>query len=466
MKNTLLAFLLLTTIKLSATHVSGLQITYTYKGTLNDSSRNYMIGLNMFAKCGGQSIVLPQNIDLCIYNAQNSTLYKTINIKKTYTYNHTDCSYGCLTEGLYQTMVNLPANNNGYIISYNICCRPIMINLMLDQQGLSYQGLRTFTTIPANINNSSPRYNLIGTIYTKPNSIDTIDFSYTDSDNDSVVLKSATSLIGGSLNNNYPGCSVQYESNQDVTYNAGYSSALPFGQNGIFTTSSDNSSIHLKSLNEGHFAVAYNLSEYRNGILINESHIESSVIFSNSLINKPNGIKLTGIRENYKNVKLNWSSICPMQISSQVLERSFNSNSNFTPISQVPDEINTYTDTSLPYKTPIYYRIKALDSDGNTILSDTFMVVLFSSGIDDFNSDDLQFKINPNPSHQVFNLTSEINVSEYSIYNTNGQLQMQVNLTEPSLKTEIDLKEFPADIYFIKVTLNNGWIQVSTLIKE
>ncbi|HEY1047183.1 MAG TPA: T9SS type A sorting domain-containing protein [Bacteroidia bacterium] len=466
MKKTLLAFVLFSAIRLTATHVSGVQISYTYKGTQNDSSRNYLIGLNMFAKCGGQSILLPNSVDLCIYDIDQNKLFKTISIDKTYSYNHKDCSLGCLNECLYEKMVNLPANNNGYIVSYIICCRPIQDNLLLDQNGLSYQGLKTYTTIPAKINNSSPKYNLTKTIFTKPNGTDSIDLILTDSDNDSVVVSIANSLIGGSLNDNYPGCSAQYGLDQDVTYNAGYSSIYPFGQNGVFAISNDFKSIYVKSLNEGHFAVAYNVSEYRNGTLINVSHIESSVIFSNSLLHKPNGIKLTGSRENYKNVILNWNSLCPMQISNQVLERSFNSNNNFTFLAQVSNEINTFKDTSLPYKTPIYYRVKALDADSNTIISDTFTVVLFSSGLDNFNSNNLQFNIKPNPSHQVFHLTSQMDFSEFSIFNANGQLQMQTNMTEPSLKTEIDLTEFPVGIYFIKVTLDNGWIQVSTLIKE
>lgn len=466
MKNTLFLIVLLSAIRLTATHISGVQITYTYKSTQNDSSRNYLIGVNMFAKCGGQSIVLPGSIDLCIYDKDQNKLYKNININKTYSYTHNDCSFGCLNEYLYEKMVNLPANSNGYIVSYVICCRPIQNNLLLDQNGLSYQGLKTYTTIPAKINNSSPKYNLTGTIFTKPNSTDTFDLIIKDSDNDSVVLSTTNSLIGGSINDNFPGCSAQYGPNQDVTYSAGYSSVYPFGLNGTFAITDNATSILLKSLNEGHYAVAYNVSEYRNGLLINESHIESSVIFSNSLLEKPNGIKLKGDRENYKNVILNWNTICPIQISNQVLERSLNSSNNFTPLAQVSNEINTYKDTSLPYKTPIYYRVKALDVDGNTIISDTFSVVLFSSGLADFNSDELYFKISPNPGNQLFQLNSKIEFSNLSIFNSNGQIQKQLNMNGSSFQTEIDLTEFPSGIYFVKVTFNNGWTQVSTLIKE
>lgn len=75
------------------------------------------------------------------------------------------------------------------------------------------------------------------------------------------------------------------------------------------------------------------------------------------------------------------------------------------------------------------------------------------------------FKVFPNPSEGVFNLTGENTIKEYVVFNSAGQVVNSVSSVGNS-RTSVDLSGMPKGVYLIKVTDDKGVNHmVKTMIK-
>ncbi len=102
-----------------------------------------------------------------------------------------------------------------------------------------------------------------------------------------------------------------------------------------------------------------------------------------------------------------------------------------------------------------YYRLKQIDFDGKTELSD-IKFVRMAEDIDEVN-------VYPNPAYDFVNISASSNFEIAAIYDINGQLIKQVTLNGPA---RIDLLDLESGAYFVRVSSSTGDdLAVTKLIK-
>lgn len=172
----------------------------------------------------------------------------------------------CVEEAIYQQVVNLPASTNGYILSYQRCCRgPAVTNLVSPEN----QGLTLTVRIPPAseaICNSSPRFNNTPPLLLCANQELVFDHSATDPDGDVIVYELVQPFQGGTdvAPAPDPASPPPYS---PVVWGGGYSQTAPFGTAPI----SINPSTGLLTATPevpGLYVVGVAAKEYRSGILI------------------------------------------------------------------------------------------------------------------------------------------------------------------------------------------------------
>ena len=196
-------FLIGSFLPVSAKHITGGEIIYDYKGPGSSNSKLYHVTVRLFRDnltVGGAA--MPPIIRLGIFNNSNNTLfggYKDVTLTSVNPV-QVLASPPCLVNspmldysiGVYDVDVDLPDNNAGYTISYQTCCRIDNIdNIGLTPMiGATYTGsIPGGLTLPVGTDNSA-RFETGISIICQNNRF-VLDFSATDSDNDSLVYSYA-----------------------------------------------------------------------------------------------------------------------------------------------------------------------------------------------------------------------------------------------------------------------------------
>lgn len=257
-----------------ATHVLGGEMYYDKL-----SGNQYRITLKLYRDCGPgntNNTGFDANAELAVYNgsgvfqfAQNVSYpgEQTVPV---------DLSDPCLAAppsicarwSEYVTILNLPPNNNGYVVSYQRCCRtPTTVNL---PAGL-LQGLTCTVQIPpvGLLVNSSPRfteYPPVALCMGRPLSF---DHSATDPDGDELVYDLFTPWAGGTAAN--PAPLAGPPPYQPIQWAMGYSANDPVDGNPPLTIDPVSGELTVQPTLLGSFAVGVRVREYRNGQYLSES---------------------------------------------------------------------------------------------------------------------------------------------------------------------------------------------------
>lgn len=174
----------------------------------------------------------------------------------------------CAAFAEYVTILSLPPNATGYVISYQRCCRtPTMTNL---PPGV-LQGLTCTVRIPpaASGENSSPRFNEYPPIALCLGQDMVFDHSAVDPDGDELVYDLFTPFAGGTANDPAPLAAPPPYAN--IVWGPGYSGAVPMdGAPGLaIDASSGELTVHPTLL--GSFTVGVRVQEFRDGVLLSAS---------------------------------------------------------------------------------------------------------------------------------------------------------------------------------------------------
>jgi gliding motility-associated-like protein len=279
--------------QLKATHLVGGFISYQYQ-SLTATGARYLVTITSYRDCKEGSIQFADNIDVCLYRRDNSRLLRSQNFRiksksKVNPIGRTDCPEAtnvCLERAIYQELVDLPTSSFGYIVQWEVCCRNTQVNLRDDPvSGQPFIG-QTYQTIipPTNVKNSSPFFSEVPVPYICINDTTEVNNYAVDADGDSLVYKLATPWYGASLANNFPGCAQVYSppvpiSNTD--YKLGFNGQIPFGASGIAQINSRNGISTYLGRNVGNYAVAIDLEEYRNGILLSSTRLDLQILVIN-----------------------------------------------------------------------------------------------------------------------------------------------------------------------------------------
>ncbi|MFY0252329.1 PKD domain-containing protein [Chitinophaga sp. 30R24] len=275
---------LMCTLTAHASHIIGGQIYYKF---IKQDGNNYVykVSMKLYRICGGGANVakMPTAIILSSFDKKDYHSVAQYTIPQTSFEEKTSgqvdpCIVNpptiCYQIGLYETQISLPANDDGYTIAFQSCCRdPFMVNIVAEQIPGSSDlgtGATYYIDIPGVKSgaptNSSPTFNTEAATLVCAGKKFTYDFSATDPDGDSLNYEFCDAYKGGKpTNGSIPPPAVNPPYNF-VSYIAPYNGQHPLGAN--VTIDPKTGIISGLAPDAGKYVVTVCVNEYRNGIKI------------------------------------------------------------------------------------------------------------------------------------------------------------------------------------------------------
>lgn len=261
----------------------------TYK-RLNGNQ--FEVSLKLFRDCLTGQAGFDATIEIGIFERNTHLILDSVEILLTQTYPMSLNMPGstcapppniCGETGLYRDTITLGPNANGYYIAWQRCCRNAgIINIV---NGFN-TGMVYYVEVPnpAIINNSAV-FNYEPLPYVCDGQLFQLDYSATDPDGDSLVYFIAEPLAGtlGYPLSPTPQAILteQVEGPYPIVeWTPGYNLSNVFASSPPLTINSETGLISAKVDNVGLYAMAFEVYEYRNGVLISKirREIEISVV--------------------------------------------------------------------------------------------------------------------------------------------------------------------------------------------
>lgn len=175
----------------------------------------------------------------------------------------------CVETTSYVGLFNLPPTANGYVLTYQRCCRTDIINNLISPGDL---GLTVTTRIPGSAltSNSSARFNELPPVALCLNAPLSFDHSATDPDGDSLVYSLTTPYNGGTAGAPQPNppAAPPYV---PVPWGPGYSEGYPIDSDPALAIDPFTGLLTLTPTLQGNFTVGVMVQEYRDGELLTET---------------------------------------------------------------------------------------------------------------------------------------------------------------------------------------------------
>lgn len=279
---------------LQASHIVGGSLGYAFLGNAPGGLFRYKIILTTYTDCSpGSEIPQPEpnvSVGLYLHDAANPTANKVL--KQTYSVPLTfselitpplppGCSVGqgtCINKGVYELEILLEPSLHGYHLYYERCCRnSALVNIINPAQ--TSTGFHAFIP-PTSVPNSSPVFldDPVPLICVQ----DSLFLLNTAIDPDGdLLLYSFTTPYAGFADVSNPAPSPQAVLPWPITpvvYQGGFSQSQPFGPGGYTYINAQNGLSVYRTLLPGNFAVAVQVSEYRNNILISTTRRDMQFI--------------------------------------------------------------------------------------------------------------------------------------------------------------------------------------------
>lgn len=268
-----------------ATHLVGGYIGYRHLGRVGNQVR-YAVTLYVYRDCTSD-IEFDDRITLCAFY-ENRTLYSSYSVRlirerKVDPVGNTSCPelrQACLMQGQYETTITLPLSSQGFHLKWERCCRNDQNNLPNGSDGRPYMGQTYYAFIPrTDIKNSSPVFLDVPVPFICANDTTVVRNRAVDEDNDSLVYRFVTPWQGASTNDPFPdACEPVMSMPRDVTYNFGFNASRPFGNGGVSDIDTRNGLTTYMARNEGRYAVAIEIMEYRNGVLLSRTRLDLQIL--------------------------------------------------------------------------------------------------------------------------------------------------------------------------------------------
>ncbi len=272
-------------VSTQATHLVGGSMSYEYVGRLGNGNFQYRVTLKVYRDCAASQVEFDDIISLGAYNATNNR-----NLARVFDFSKlseipVDPPRGancpsqppvCIREATYSRLIDLPASNFGYHLVWKRCCRNTQRNI-IDDIGQTYYAFIP----PTNIRNSSPFFTGVPAPYICQNDTTIYFNGASDPDGDSLSYRLVHPW--GGLSDNSPVFTPPSNINipfDNVTYRsgAGFNSANPFGPNGLASINPYNGLTTMLSPQQGRFALAIEVTEWRNGIALSTIRLDVQMI--------------------------------------------------------------------------------------------------------------------------------------------------------------------------------------------
>lgn len=203
----LLGILFLTQVHLHATHIVGGELNYTHL-----QGDQYEISLTIFRDCynANPNVFFDDTVSIGVFNPISLELFEDIRIPYDSLLNDTlspvlynDCLVippdVCVHTTFYKDTINLPYQEDGYVLTYQRCCRNGTINNIINplETGATFSVFISPQALA--YNNSNPKFQSWPPIYICSGFPIYYDQSAIDVDGDSIAYKLCTPLTGGGL---------------------------------------------------------------------------------------------------------------------------------------------------------------------------------------------------------------------------------------------------------------------------
>ncbi|PKR82124.1 hypothetical protein CW751_01950 [Brumimicrobium salinarum] len=267
--------LFLLPLKVYASHIVGGEMYYDCLG-----NNQYRVTIKIYRDCNSNGAEYDNPLLLGVFKKEDYSRVKT----ETISYPGSEIlpvifsnpcvsppSDICVQEAIYTKTITLPPLEEGYILTYERCCRgPDIVNLY----NPGNQGLTLLTEIPGTNSgiscNSSPRFTNYPPLLLCNNEPLIFDHSATDPDGDELVYELSTPLHGGSTFDPKPNPPNNPPMNYIVWEN-GFSETVPFGPSGSISINPSTGELIAAPDLIGKFVVGVTVKEYRNGVLIGQT---------------------------------------------------------------------------------------------------------------------------------------------------------------------------------------------------
>nr|MDQ3073319.1 hypothetical protein [Bacteroidota bacterium] len=266
----------------NADHLVGGDITYRWIQNIGTSDQ-YEIIVKVYRDCTSSTDFDP-TIAIGFYedNMPNAPKYFTLNLSNPTVRSvkppslGSECSFqptACLQEAIYRGTVTLPYTDFGFHMMYIRCCRNRMVNVPL------LEGQTYYAYIPASkYKNSSPTFASVPAPYLCAADTAQLLSTASEKDGDSLVYKFVHPYAGADDTNPAPGPPNLYSPPPIIRYNPGYSYLQPFGNNGYASIHPNNGLAKIYVPATGWYAIATEIEEYRDGILISRTRRDLEII--------------------------------------------------------------------------------------------------------------------------------------------------------------------------------------------
>lgn len=292
MKKTLLTVILLTfTLCGFCRHIKGGFFNYSYlgPGTSNTAYLKYKITLTVYMDCDATANQMDPTVNFTIFDGTSSSQVNNITVSQSSSYllqkeyddpcitgDQAICYYRIVTYQL--ASVELPANANGYTVSYQRCCRIENMDNIVNSGtvGNTYtiKIPGTASLVPNANKNSSPVFPVNDTAVICENSFFRYAFSASDPDDDSLSYSFCNSYSGGTAAEPAP-AEADPPSYPSVPYFTNYSGSFPLGNSVTINHATGViSGIAPPIINTGEYAITVCVSEFRKGVYIGETRKE------------------------------------------------------------------------------------------------------------------------------------------------------------------------------------------------
>jgi gliding motility-associated-like protein len=268
----ILFLLLLFAFRLDATHIVGGEMYYECLG-----NNQYRITLKVYRDCYLGQAAFDNPAYITVFNS-NGSVYTNISLYDPQikvlpgTINNpcvTPPNNVCVEEGVYSTVITLPASTGGYTIAYQRCCRNNSI-INLNQPGDI--GATYSAYVPGNnvSCNSNPQFKNFPPIYVCVGFPLSFDHSATDFEGDSIVYSFCNPFAGASPTDPAP-FTASAPPFPNVNWVNPYNSAFQMNSSPILSIDPSTGIITGTPNQLGQWVIGICASEYRNGILISET---------------------------------------------------------------------------------------------------------------------------------------------------------------------------------------------------
>ena len=252
-------------------HIVGGEISYECLG--NDQ---YKITIEIYRDCNSTGAQFDNPMLLFIYDGVTNILLNQYNQNVSSSsitnlpiiFNNpcvTPPSNICVEKGVYEKIITLPPNTNGYTITYQRCCRGANVTNLQNPEGQGLTLTAFIPGIPSGIScNSSPKFSNYPPLVLCANEELIFNHSATDSDGDSLVYEICAPYLGGTSLDPAPN-PASNPPYPFVNYGGAYNSAIPLGASANLQIDPVTGLLTAIPQSLGLYAVGICVHEYRNG---------------------------------------------------------------------------------------------------------------------------------------------------------------------------------------------------------